>query len=152
MTRLARSLDLILAQPVLNLRDHVALAATSRFLRSCYYTVPTSGQAPFSSLWKALILLRPHPNSGIDQLGSHGHPTSTHHALIKQIASNENRVDPAEMQVVWPAMLEVTSPASGRLKVLDVKPELRGRAIRSGEWDEAVGLLLSCVSTSSIRA
>ncbi|GAA6014524.1 hypothetical protein JCM11491_004524 [Sporobolomyces phaffii] len=51
-------LDLVLSDPALNLRDHLALAATCRCLRACYVTV--SSTAPtYSSLWRALVALRP---------------------------------------------------------------------------------------------
>ncbi|GAA6059234.1 hypothetical protein JCM10212_006627 [Sporobolomyces blumeae] len=60
-------LDMILGDEALTLRDHLALAATCRLLRSCYYTPlksPDAKLSPFSLLWAGLIALRPVPQDG----------------------------------------------------------------------------------------
>ncbi|GAA5946841.1 hypothetical protein JCM3765_002039 [Sporobolomyces pararoseus] len=63
-------LDLVLGQESLNLRDHLALAATSRSLRACYYTPceedsDASSNSRHSVLWSGLLNLRPMPEQAI---------------------------------------------------------------------------------------
>ncbi|GAA5849371.1 hypothetical protein JCM5353_005311 [Sporobolomyces roseus] len=50
----SKVLDQILSDVDLNLRDHLALAATNRSLRSCYSSAP--------AVWSSLIALRPLPS------------------------------------------------------------------------------------------
>jgi hypothetical protein len=66
------SIDNIIAQPILNLRDHLALAASCGALRTVYHpdSVPASTAASNSSVtrqdvvWKALNAVRPLPFEG----------------------------------------------------------------------------------------
>ncbi|GAA5997058.1 uncharacterized protein JCM10292_006178 [Rhodotorula paludigena] len=58
-------IDAVLGSPDLHIRDHLALAATCRALRSCYYRHPTPSGHSFSSpIWRALLAERPFRGEG----------------------------------------------------------------------------------------
>lgn len=138
---------MILGNPVLNLRDHIALAATCRSLRSCYYT-DAAGKGPdscHSVLWKGLIALRPSPKSarnGHDDSVSNlvEKVTAVHERAVSQIWTNPERVLAKKMKVLWRP--NESGDCRGKTgKISTGRQWNKGSAIRSREWNRAIKLI-----------
>ncbi|GAA5909554.1 hypothetical protein JCM8208_007181 [Rhodotorula glutinis] len=133
------ALDRILSHPILNLRDHLALAATCRTLRACYWTPPgtsTPDHPPASSLWAALIALRRGPVGGKDAPAKIC--SSGERRAVMRIFSRGVRVDVGTFEVVG-AVDRAVDGTNGRRRTAPSAWE--GEAIRSAEWEQAIHLV-----------
>ncbi|GAA5927987.1 hypothetical protein JCM10213_000943 [Rhodosporidiobolus nylandii] len=146
----AEIIDQILADPVLDLRDHLSLAGTSRTLRSAYYTPPPPSffetATPFSSpLWSALMSSRPFlpaapPHWSLKTYGQRSSARSQverihtpHERLIRHLWGREDRVPPGVVKV-----MVVRTIRTGRTRNA-VKDEIVPAV--GMEWEKAVVLM-----------
>ncbi|GAA5953638.1 hypothetical protein JCM3765_006923 [Sporobolomyces pararoseus] len=131
-------LDRILGNAVLNLRDHLALAATCRSLRACYYTPTTT---LYSSLWGALVALRPPIEQG--RLITRKLASKEIEETIHKIWSNSLKVDPESMQVILrDENSNVEEEGGGGVAAAPAKKQKKKEgAIRSKEWENAIDLV-----------
>ncbi|GAA5830883.1 hypothetical protein JCM3766R1_003460 [Sporobolomyces carnicolor] len=140
-------LDLILSSDSLTLRDHLALAATCRPLRACYFSSP-SPSAPlaplYSSLWRALVALRPPVEHGRSNVRKLTAPEIEN--LIYQIWSiGTQQVDTDAIQFIRSSEESddddeggggaAARPRANKTSLVGVEP------IRSKEWDNAIDLV-----------
>ena len=150
-------LDQILSDSDLNLRDHLALAATNRSLRSCYSS---------PSIWSALIALRPIPSTldDVDE-DSYGdifeHFQSRKDAEYRQPENVRNR---RILSTIWSGKDADTSkkgsnvltdaPNRGEQVEIGKKRDLEEMekdsvvVVRPAEWEEAIKLVHEKVSSS----
>ncbi|GAA6060630.1 hypothetical protein JCM10212_006381 [Sporobolomyces blumeae] len=136
--------DRLLAEPALNLRDHLALAATCRKLRACYYSgLDATGQYPLRSpLWAGLMSIRPVPEYGATRLLD---PALEDVRAVHSMGTNGSKVDHAEMIVVAGVEEqggggEATGEGSSAKK-RTWDEGIRGWVVRSLEWEEAIKLV-----------
>lgn len=137
------SLDDILADEALTLRDHLSLAASCRAFRAAYYT-PSSSSTPrklHSSLWMAIMLLRPPANTG-NSTRLDDEPTVAHEKLLTRIFSNEKKCPVQKMKVLWPSSSSKKRNSDG------ISVGVRS-AMRSVEWDQAIEMLHSTRATKT---
>ncbi|GAA5993025.1 hypothetical protein JCM5350_004904 [Sporobolomyces pararoseus] len=137
-------LDIILGDQGINLRDHLALAATCRSLRSCYYTpceedFEISSDSRRSTLWSGLIKLRPSPHHEIVYFPP---PTVEEQFSVEHVWTNSKVEDVDEMQVLNPdGEGPVYTGKRKRATVDDDDDEYdedEDVVIRSKEWNEAI--------------
>ncbi|GJN87745.1 hypothetical protein Rhopal_000700-T1 [Rhodotorula paludigena] len=125
-------IDAVLGSPDLHIRDHLALAATCRALRSCYYRHPTPSGHSFSSpIWRALLAERPFRGEGNSAYYGNDdyRPTSDGtRRIVQHLWSREDRVDPDEIVVLTDY---TTNHRSGRAVTSQI-------VVRGIEWDEAI--------------
>ncbi|BGP52217.1 hypothetical protein JCM10450v2_008188 [Rhodotorula kratochvilovae] len=142
-------LDRIFSDPTLSLRDHLALAATCRTLRACYWTAPpprsSPDEPPASALWAGLIALRPVPLNGADVPAQ---PCGERERrAVLRIFSGGARVDAETFEVIGKADERgVGGSGSDEKKRAAPGGGWEGMAIRSYEWERAILL----VQTSKI--
>ncbi|GAA5997119.1 hypothetical protein JCM5350_000653 [Sporobolomyces pararoseus] len=131
-------LDLILGDVALSLRDHLALAATCRSLRACYYTSTTT--TLYSSLWRALVALRPPIEQG--RLVTRKLASKEIEETIHKIWSNGLKVDADSMQVIpHDADSDEEDAGEGAVNLSKKKNKKVEGAIRSKEWENAIDLV-----------
>lgn len=158
-----RSLDRILSDPTLNLRDHLSLACVCRSLRACYYTPHAASLAPFvcppSALWAGLCLLRPSPEYNAARrvnAAAGSEVTDEMKRAVGMIWTNGVWVDARRMQVV--KTVRVGGGGSGgkkgggknKRKADEMEQEVV-QVVRSYEWERAIKLVHALVSSASAR-
>ncbi|GAA5905588.1 uncharacterized protein JCM6883_005379 [Sporobolomyces salmoneus] len=148
-------LDLILGEESLNLRDHLALAATCRSLRACYYTPSSSSNSDpnassnsrHSLLWSSLLKLRPMPRQARRYLDYD--PSMEEEVFAVEHIWTNAEIDPSdenqvkEMQVVrvLPKDWELTKAGKARKnkrKRGEEDDKEGDLGIKSKEWNEAL--------------
>jgi hypothetical protein len=113
--RVEDSIDQILASDALNIRDHLSLAASSRILRSVYYTSPRasgsngSSRAQTSGVWTPIVRCRPLPVEGKAS-------SAIYTPLLEHLWTRVLRIEPEQMTVL----------------------DEEGGAVRSDSWNKAV--------------
>ncbi|GAA5917453.1 uncharacterized protein JCM6883_004816, partial [Sporobolomyces salmoneus] len=132
----ASVLDQILSDVSLNLRDHLSLAASCRSLRACYYS------PSYSSLWRALVALRPPVEQGRLNVKKSTSSSRENERLVRRIWSNGLKVDTEQMQVI-----QVKEGGGGGAVARPPTDESAAIAIRSKEWDNAIDLVHTIVSS-----
>ncbi|GAA5853255.1 hypothetical protein JCM9279_006276 [Rhodotorula babjevae] len=138
----AAALDRIFSHPAFTLRDHLALAATCRALRACYWTAPgtsTPDDPPSSPLWAGLIALRRGPAGGED-----GEPkicSSRERRAVMGIYSRGVRVDAESFEVIGAAQDRAVGGSNWRKR--SAVGAWEGSVIRSAEWSRAILLVQS---------
>jgi len=145
-------LDLVFSDTALNLRDHLALAATCRSILACYYSPPFSAHSHsggYSSLWRALVALRPPVEQG--QLKTRKLADSKIEETINKIWTNGAKVDTDTFKVIREDLLESSDDEDGQggggaVTHQKKKKEKTNLAIRSKEWDNAIDLVHTIVS------
>ncbi|GJN94767.1 hypothetical protein Rhopal_007859-T1 [Rhodotorula paludigena] len=156
----ASALDRILSDPILTLRDHLALAATCRTLRACYMlsasaTAESSADdLPSSPLWKGLLALRPNSKGGQD--GETAPASEAEKRAVRKLWSNAVlNGDPDEIEFVGGfggAGVEGVDPTGvGGLGSKKRKRDdgWEGKVIRSYEWERAILLTQSEMITKT---
>ncbi|BGP37078.1 hypothetical protein JCM10449v2_000982 [Rhodotorula kratochvilovae] len=130
----AELIDQVLFDDTLHIRDHLALAASCRALRSCYYTAPPPSFASStlfpSPIWAALLAERPFAGRGAPSWYKDDYEcthTADGDSLLKHLWSCEDRVDPAEMEVVKAVTVRTARGQAQTLKI----------AVRGQEWELA---------------
>lgn len=133
------SLDKIFSSPILVLRDHTSLAATCRAIRAAYYSPANSkGTAAASPLWRALMVNR--------------QPTTL---SFEPECLNENKSEDGSkaqlllLERIWSGGLKGRTSEKDMevLKRVEIKEGGKGTgtfqssAIRSDEWDQAIGIV-----------
>ncbi|GAA6060641.1 hypothetical protein JCM10212_006392 [Sporobolomyces blumeae] len=138
------SFDRLLAEPALNLRDHLALAATCRKLRACYHSgLDGTGQYPLHSpVWAGLMSIRPDPENCVTRLVD---PALEEVRAVYSMGTNGSKVDLDEMLFVAGVEEqggggEVTGEGSSA-KERKCDEGIRGWVVRSPEWEEAIKLV-----------
>lgn len=136
---LASRLDLILSDAVLNLRDHLALAASCRSFRGAYYSVSSKNlpsNQRHSSLWSGLIKLRPAPQSGVQTFTI---ASEAELSAVEHIWTNKE-VEKDEMKVIRsPTPIDEGKKGKKRKrKTEEDEQDEDDLAIRSKEWNEAI--------------
>ncbi|GAA5980326.1 hypothetical protein JCM5350_000945 [Sporobolomyces pararoseus] len=131
-------LDRILGNVALNLRDHLALAATCRSIRACYHTSTTTTR--YSSLWRALVAVRPPIEQG--RLVTRKLASKEIEEKIHKIWSNRLQVDADSMQVIpHDADSDEEDAGEGAVNLNKNKNKKVEGAIRSKEWENAIDLV-----------
>ncbi|GAA5831573.1 hypothetical protein JCM3766R1_004937 [Sporobolomyces carnicolor] len=143
-------LDLVLGDESLNLRDHLAVAATCRSFRACYMTFSdvdpnASSNSRHSILWSGLVKVRPMPRQAIRRF----EPVTTEQDFAVRHIWTNGPVDPHDEDEVKALHLVRVLPANWNLTKAG-KPRKRKRrmtdgddkegdlGIKSKEWNEAI--------------
>ena len=137
------SLDRILSHPTLTLRDHLALAATCRPLRACYWTAPgtsTPDNPPSSPLWAGLVALRRGPVDGKEVAA--GLCSTRERRAVMRIYSRGVKVDAESFEVVGAERAFAGGDSSRKRAAAST---WQGETIRSAEWERAILLVHSTV-------
>lgn len=150
-------LDQILSDVDLNLRDHLALAATNRSLRSCYSSAPT--------VWSSLIALRPLPSyiDDVDEDSRGDIFSNIQRRKDIEYRQPENVAHRAVLAKIWsgkdvatlkekarPVLADKSNHGEcvevGKKRDLEEMEKDSVSVVRSPEWEEAIKLVHEKVS------